>query len=129
MGWLPFGVETWRKLGGADLSLQVAGYRADRPHVLAVDDDCHVSAFAARARLIEHRCAILFGDSGGPLLLEMDGTYRLVAVTTGIKLEKSGSVGIAVPSARFAEALEARGSKSGPGQPPVRSESPEESVP
>ena len=122
VGWLPFDAEVWRKLGSEGLSLQVAGYRADRPHVLAVDDDCHVRAFAAEGRLMEHRCAIHFGDSGGPLLIEVNGTYRLVGVTTGIKRTQSDSVGIAVPSARFAGALEAHGSQSGLGQLPVPSE-------
>lgn len=129
VGWLPFDAEVWRKLGSEDLSLQVAGYRADRPHVLAVDDDCHVRAFAAKGRLMEHRCAILFGDSGGPLLVEVSGTYRLVGVTTGIKRTESGSIGIAVPSSRFAEALEAHGSPSGLGRLPIPSEPPEAPAP
>jgi len=129
VGWLPLGVEAWRKLGGEELSLQVAGYRADRPHVLAVDDDCHARAFVAAGRLLEHHCAILFGDSGGPLLVEVDGSYQLVGVTTGIKRTDSGTIGIAVPSVRFAKALEARGSKSGLGQRPLAPERPEASTP
>jgi protease YdgD len=129
VGWLPFDVELWRKLGSEELTLQVAGYRADRPHVLAVDDDCHARGFAAAGRLLEHHCAILFGDSGGPLLVEVDGRYQLVGVTTGIKHTDSGTVGIAVPSVRFAKALEARGSKSGLGQPPLAPGLPEAPAP
>jgi protease YdgD len=129
VGWLPFDVGMWRKLGGPQLSLLVAGYRADRPHVLAVDHDCHVRAFTAEGRLIEHRCAILFGDSGGPLLAEVDGIYRVVGITTGIKRTDSGLVGVAVPSVRFREALEARASRSGPGKAPRPPESPEAAVP
>ena len=129
VGWLPLDIETWRKLESEKLSLQVAGYRADRPHVLAVDDDCHARAFAAEGRLLEHHCAILFGDSGGPLLVGVDGIYQLVGVTTGIRRTDSGTVGIAVPSVRFAKALEARGSKSGLGQLPLAPERPEAPAP
>lgn len=129
VGWFPFDVEAWRKLEGEGFSLQVAGYRADRPHVLSLDDDCHLRAFIAEGRLMEHRCAIIFGDSGGPLLIEMDGTYQLVGVTTGIRNTDSGAIGIAVPSVRFVTALEARGLTSGPGRPPRAPKLPEVTKP
>jgi protease YdgD len=119
VGWLPFGVRAWKEMGGEALSLQVAGYRADRPHVLAVDDDCHLDGFRAEGRLMEHRCATIFGDSGGPLLVHVGGSYRLIGVTMGARGSDSGIVGIAVPSASFASALEKRGAKSGPGRPPT----------
>lgn len=46
-----------------------------------VDTDCHIRAFVAEDRLMEQQCADLFDDSGGPLLVEMDGVFRLVGVS------------------------------------------------
>lgn len=124
IGWFPFDAEVWRFMRGPDLSLQVAGYRGDRRHVLAVDDDCHLRGFSAGS--IVHRCAIQFGDSGGPLLVEVGGRYQLVGVTTGTRRGESEIQGIAVPSARFAEALEARGVARGLGRLPVPPQDAEE---
>jgi len=129
LGWLPFDIEAWRELEESGLPIQIAGYRADRPHVLSVDTDCHIRAFVAEDRLMEHQCAVLFGDSGGPLLVEMDGAFRLVGVTTGMRRNGSNSVGIAVPSLRLVKALEARGVKSGPGHSPVEPGRSESSTP
>ena len=68
--------------------------------------------------LFEHRCPTLFGDSGGPILVRDADGLRLIGIVVGVRGSEAGSVGIAVPTARFAEAIEQRGVTSGPGWKP-----------
>jgi protease YdgD len=88
---------------------KVSGYRGDRLLVQTVDHDCRIDGFTDDNKLILHRCPITKGDSGGPLLLPVQGELLVVGADVGLlgvevdvggKQRKMG-FGVAVPSSRF----------------------------
>jgi protease YdgD len=81
-----------------------AGYSRDRAHILSRHDNCSLAAFASSGRLVLHACDATFGDSGSPILLLLDDTYRIVAMhlaTTG-----QDPAGIALAGSVFYERLQ-----------------------
>jgi V8-like Glu-specific endopeptidase len=74
------------ELGSADtlqpgVSVTHAGYGRDRPYILSVHRDCRILTIDGASALTD--CDTNFGQSGGPVLVKQDGTYRLVAVMSG----------------------------------------------
>jgi protease YdgD len=105
---------------------KVSGYRGDRLFVQTVDHDCRIDGFAGDGELILHRCPITRGDSGGPLLLPIQGELLVVGIDVGLlglEVEVDGKqrivgFGVAVPSSRFRGKLKELGVDMGPMKGP-----------
>ena len=113
VGYLP-----WRALDRADIEQDVAagvafaaaGYRADRRFVLTVDQNCVPTGVPLASRvpdaLLAHRCAITFGDSGGPILRRLEraggAEFELVAIHVAVSMRNGKRTGIALASNAFA---------------------------
>lgn len=69
-------------------SVALAGFSQDRVHLLMADRDCAVTAQARLpgpgGQLIFHSCSASRGTSGGPLLVRIDGQWRVGGVNVGI---------------------------------------------
>nr|WP_294864318.1 trypsin-like serine protease [uncultured Pseudogulbenkiania sp.] len=68
-----------RALTQAHWRVSQAGYPEDAPDHLMLHQSCRATRLEADGRLA-HRCDTLPGDSGSPLLLEVAGQPRLVAI-------------------------------------------------
>ena len=108
----------------------LAGYPAIRPQVLSADMNCKRPHFRQGGALFVHRCAVMKGDSGAPLLLLRDGKASVVAVLSGGTASPNGLVSVSVPVASFQAAiLRSLGAKHAvehnggvamhPGRPPI----------
>ena len=87
-----------------------AGYRADAPHVLSVNQDCPITAVKdaaglAGSGLAVHGCATVMGDSGAPILSLKDGRYTLVAIHVASAQGQDTPMGLAVPTAGILRAV------------------------
>ena len=82
-----------------------AGYRADAPHVLSVDEGCPITAVKSGAAglgssgLAVHGCATGMGDSGAPIFSRQDGRFVLVAIHIATATGQAIPMGLAVPTA------------------------------
>lgn len=113
----------------------LTGYPRDRQHALSIDDTCRLPDFLSVGEgappLMMHSCAVVFGDSGAPMLLRDGEALRVVAVNSASDLtfgdgQKTNS---AVPLATFAQEIaallaeteggeaSARGRKGAPPRP------------
>jgi protease YdgD len=85
-------------------TLTLLGYRRDAPERLMRDDDCRV--LEIDPSLLGLSCPVASGNSGGPLLLQQDGTSRIVAVTVSESHEHGEVQAVAViPGAALAAAI------------------------
>jgi len=86
-------------------SFAVAGYTGLRPHVLSMATECTESpSQQIRAeRLLLHNCAIMAGDSGGPVLVKENGTHRITAINIAIWTDRENNTltSISVPIAEI----------------------------
>jgi len=57
-----------------------AGYRRDRSHVITLGTDCQLPKFFGRGRGIRHRCDVIEGGSGSPLLVFADGNIQAIGI-------------------------------------------------
>ncbi len=84
-GWLgilplaPGALQTFRASGAA---VVLAGYRSDRSQILTIDKGCAIRGFVETSRMFIHLCQPVHGDSGGPVLAFVNGTARVIGVTT-----------------------------------------------
>ncbi len=62
-----------------DRKVTQAGYPADHLDSLYSHSNCLVTGWAQRA-VLSHQCDTLPGDSGSPLLLQVDSAWQLIAV-------------------------------------------------
>ncbi len=113
---------------GARVAL--AGYPAVRQHVMSADMECKGPHFQTRRLLFVHRCAVMKGDSGAPLLLFHDGKATVVAVLSGGTIGQDELISVSVPVATFYRTiLKTLGANSAvknieglvghPGRPPI----------
>ncbi len=121
-----FDAQVFESMDKERVRFKVSGYRGDRILVQTVDHDCRVDGFAGDGELILHRCPITRGDSGGPLLLPIQGELMVVGIDVGLlglevevdgKQRKMG-FGVAVPSSRFRGKLKELGVDMGPMKGP-----------
>jgi protease YdgD len=75
-------------------ALVIAGYNQDVAQALRVDDRCIVEDTPEAGLTFRHACAATKGVSGGPLFVQVDGTYRVAGVLVGI--EKRSGLSVAV---------------------------------
>ncbi len=83
-----------------------AGYPALRKHVLSAEHDCGGAEYVLGGRLLLQQCAVMRGDSGGPVLAVEGDEIALVAVLSGVIREGRSLVSGSVPVAVFVDALE-----------------------
>ena len=90
----------------AGTRLALGGYGQDRAERLLVDADCAAEGMATDGDgrpLLVHGCNGTRGTSGGAVLAEFDGAWRLVGVQVGAFTDRAG--GVAVPGGRVAAML------------------------
>jgi len=86
-------------------SFAVAGYAGLRPHVLSMATDCaeNRSQQIGAERLLLHNCAIMAGDSGGPVLVTENGALKIAAINIAVwtDSENNAVTAISVPIAEI----------------------------
>ncbi len=82
-----------------------AGYRFDRAHALMVNHDCEVGAIDVARHILLHKCTVVAGDSGGPILSLLNGRYSVIAVQTAQTVGAGSGYGIAIPGATFGDLI------------------------
>lgn len=108
-GFIDIGTVTEEGLWTAEMAF--AGYPSLREHVLSVERDCGGAQYVDGGRLLLQQCAVMRGDSGGPVLaLDTEGEGQgegatLVAVLSGVIQDGNTLVSASVPVAVFADAL------------------------
>lgn len=81
-----------------------AGYRRDRGHVITLGTDCRRPKFFGRGRGIRHRCDVIEGGSGSPLLVFAEGALQAIGIHA-VRLERksgeswAGAVAFTPPAA------------------------------
>jgi protease YdgD len=96
--------QEYQQQGG---NLLQAGYSRDSAHALTVNNPCRLTGFLNHGSLMLHGCDTTYGDSGSPVLLELNDSFRLVAMVTGI--DPARGLGIAVTSKVFSHYLQNTG--------------------
>ena len=83
--------------------LPQAGYSRDRAHMLTVVDRCHFLGWRKTrgGALLLHDCDATFGDSGSPVLMNIDGDLKIVGihVATWRKDGKDRGLAVRLPDA------------------------------
>ena len=101
LGWAVLDRASLNRLLRSGARLAVAGYPAVRQHVLSADMACKDPRFQSGRALLVHRCAVMKGDSGAPLLLIHDGKATVVAVLSGGTIGQDELISVSVPAATF----------------------------
>ncbi|MEZ5669993.1 MAG: trypsin-like serine protease [Alphaproteobacteria bacterium] len=91
--------------------LTQAGYSTDRPLDLTAHQGC-AADFVDPQGWFTHSCDVLPGDSGSPILAEVDGAPTIVGVTTNIycRGDRGADGGAAASTAAFWSAIQAAAS-------------------
>lgn len=76
-----------------------AGYRADRPYVLTVENNCSIEAFYEKRSVIRTSCNTLSGDSGGPVLIKQNNQWKLAGIHRG-RTDKNQSLVVSIKNIR-----------------------------
>jgi protease YdgD len=90
-------------------SIDQAGYRSDRPHVLSIQRDCSVRVAADPAALLVHTCKSVQGESGSALLYFGSGEPEIVGVLTAVPRKRNletADASFGVPASAFGAAVE-----------------------
>lgn len=103
VGFLPL-----RQLNDKELSrlkVVLAGYSGLRKHVLSVAQNCGEVRYDPDNAVILHHCAVMSGDSGAPLLAIENGTIKVIGILSGVASNRSGYVGLSIPTHSFANVV------------------------
>lgn len=92
--------------------ITVVSYRKDRPHALTFQDDCTFDA--QEGPILVLGCPVTSGASGAPVLAEIDGEMRVVAVLVAMN---SDGLAFAIQAKGAVENL--LGSLASPDAPPA----------
>ncbi len=101
LGWAvlnPAGLERALRSGAR---VALAGYPWIRRHVMSVDMECKDSHFRHGQAIFVHRCAVMEGDYGGPLLLLQGGKATVVAVDSMWLPDLDEVINVSFPVATF----------------------------
>ncbi|WP_282606530.1 serine protease [Pelagibius sp. Alg239-R121] len=119
--------ELLRDLSEGSATLLHAGYRGDAPHRLKAGFGCEIAGYFKNGVGIAHRCSIMQGDSGSPLLVFTDGGIyatgvHVIGASDG-KQDIAGALSVSVfhpdvGSARAARILRPAGNIWREGKPP-----------
>jgi protease YdgD len=71
-------------------SLTMAGYNQDVAQALRVDDRCAIQRVIPGGLAFLHACNGTRGVSGGPLLIRVDGAYRVAGLAVGVETNGTG---------------------------------------
>lgn len=114
-------------LAKGDATLLHAGYRGDSPHRLKAGFGCKIAGYFKNGVGIAHRCSIMQGDSGSPLMVFADGEIyatgvHVIGASDG-EQEIAGALSVsifhpAVGSARAARILRPAGNIWRESKPP-----------
>ncbi|NRG19987.1 trypsin-like serine protease [Rhizobiales bacterium] len=85
--------------------IAVAGYPRIRQHVLSVEENCGMAHYLKNNEVLAHECAVMSGDSGGPILLMEGGKVSVIAVHSGAGVTQDSFIRLATPAARMIEAV------------------------
>ena len=85
-----------------------AGYSRDRQYVLSANMNCDIWGYLEGLDLLAHGCDAIAGDSGSPIFIHRDGSFRVVGILSANTEGRKDAYGIAVPSSRFMGALKDR---------------------
>lgn len=101
--------------------IAVAGYPLIRQHVLSVEEDCGKARYLKNSEVLAHECAVMSGDSGGPILLMEGEKASIIAVHSGAGVTEGSFIRLATPAARVIDTAarlrgEADGRKALPGR-------------
>tara|TARA_R110002110_G_scaffold54129_12_gene155589 strand:+ start:873 stop:1841 length:969 start_codon:yes stop_codon:yes gene_type:complete len=113
IGISPLGPENFKRLVDRNTVFLQAGYSGDAPHVLSAHINCQVDGFFKGQPVLGHKCDIVQGDSGSPLLVWRDGGFRVLGVNITISRSYNKALSTVV---MFNQALRAGGLTS-PGIP------------
>jgi|GEM_PF-2122220 len=102
-GFVKLGTVSAEALWTAELIF--AGYPALREHVLSVERDCGGAEYVLGGRMLVQQCAVMGGDSGGPIFAVDGDDLALVAVLSGVIRDGTSLVSGSVPVGVFLEAL------------------------
>ncbi|BBB25163.1 trypsin-like serine peptidase [Amphritea japonica] len=80
LGHLPLAAEHMMTIGQ---EISQAGYRADRPYVLTVEDRCSITQAYENRAILRTNCNTLEGDSGGPVLVKQNKQWVLMGIHRG----------------------------------------------
>lgn len=84
----------------------LAGYAGLRPHVLSLAKDCGVWPGGKPQDLAIGRCSVMLGDSGAPVLVEIDGKLRVAGVLSTVETTAAGwTASVAIRASRLADPL------------------------
>lgn len=72
-------IEAAIKSGG---KIIFAGYPKIRKHVMSADMKCGMAKILAKPGILIHHCAVMEGDSGGPVLLLENGTATIIGINS-----------------------------------------------
>jgi protease YdgD len=97
----PERLRNYQQQGGILLQ---AGYSRDSAHALTLNKPCPPTGFVHGGSVMLHQCDTTFGDSGSPILLELGGSFQVVAIVSGIDTSKGQ--GITVTSKVFYQYLQ-----------------------
>ena len=76
--------------------LTIASYSQDKAHLLSRYPNCPIIEIAERRALLVHGCATRQGSSGSPVLQDLPGGLRLVALHVGSVRRDRQEAGVAV---------------------------------
>ncbi len=79
------------------VKLRSAGYGQDHPLLLMADLDCQVTRVLPGQPLFGHDCEVTHGNSGGALLVQQEGQWRIAGIVHGVvALNDRSSLNVAV---------------------------------
>lgn len=93
LGFLPLLNVEQAKKGQA---VTLAGYRGDRSEVLTVQHNCELLSLSVPRRVLNHNCAVIGGDSGGPLLTQWKQGWAVLGIQSLEVMQGEKVWGVAV---------------------------------
>ncbi len=76
-------------------------FRGDKAHILSLHVGCVVLGERARGKILVHNCDATKGDSGSPILIRTNGSYRVIAMHVGTETDGSRTIGLAIEASAF----------------------------
>ena len=89
----------------AGVDFLLPGYAGLRPNVLSIAADCGVPHGNTKNAILQ-RCSTMSGDSGAPLIVSVDGEYKIAGVFSSIVGYGSTFASLVVPSSQFIDFIE-----------------------
>jgi len=66
----------------ATADILAAGYPRDRAHILSIEENCSIQTVLYGSRVLVTDCLAIKGDSGGPILQEVEDGYVVIGIQT-----------------------------------------------